>query len=306
MDQLFINNVPDVLSWGTYQHPNLTAPRPYKKRTLLITVNNTDGNYQDILNDLARAIASARLSEHDLEIWHRAAFGIQPCSDQDREIIARALKRGISASNSDWRTGPPVMNAEAFKGYVAEVLHYCVRVNLQQRGVASPIYFEPSRPKESSGTPGIDLLEIGGGEGQFYFTVWECKGTETADPGDRFYNAACQLVDEDGTALNSFMEAHRVLQEAQFFDGNIPLRNFVKEEMPRIFYARPPRREKRLGGMVCSLQPFTDNGIDRFSRKIADHAFDRCHNCQAVAIHIVNFTTFREDLYRTLWNIYWT
>lgn len=305
MDQLFVNNVPDVLSWGNYQSENFTAPRRYKRRTLIITVHAGDENYQEILNDLALAIASARLSEQDLEIWRLAAFEEQPCSQQDREIIARALKRGISESGADWMAGLPRMNIEAFKGYVAEVLHYCVRVNLQQRGVAHPIHYEPPRPKESAGTPGIDLLEIGGNEEQFYFTVWECKGTETVNPGSRFYNAACQLVDKGGTALNSFMESHRVLQEAQIFDGNNDLRDFIRE-MPRIFYSSPPKREKRLGGMVCSHHPHSDRGIDRFPRKIDDHVFNRRHNCQAIAIHIDDFTTFREDLYRTLWNIYWT
>lgn len=157
--------------------------------------------------------------------------------------------RGISESGKDWTDGPPKVNLEAFKGHVAEVLHYCVRVNLQQRGVAHPIHYEPPRPKESAATPGIDLLEIGGNQEKFYFTVWECKGTETADPGDRFYNAACQLVDENGTALNSFMESHRVLQEAEIAGENDELADFIRE-MPRIFYSTPPKRKKRLGGMV--------------------------------------------------------
>lgn len=120
MDQLFVNNVPDVLSWGNYQSDNFTDPRRYKRRTLTITVHPGEENYQEILNDLALAIASARLSEQFLEIWRLAAFGEHPCSQQDREIIARALKRGISESGSDWMVGPPVMNIEAFKGHVAE------------------------------------------------------------------------------------------------------------------------------------------------------------------------------------------
>lgn len=305
MDHLFINNVPDVLSWGIYEYQNLTDPRLYKRRKLTINVHAGDENYQEILKDLSLAIASARLSEQDLEIWRLAAFEEHPCSPQDREIIARALKRGISESGANWTAGPPRMNTEAFKGYVSEVLHYCVRVNLQQRGVANPIHYEPTRPKESAGTPGIDMLEIGGKDDQFYFTVWECKGTETVNPGDRFYKAACQLVDEDSTALNSFMESHRVLQETEIAGDNDELRDFMKE-MPRIFYSTPPKREKRLGGMVCSHHPHTDGGIDRFSRKIGDHAFHSHYNCQAIAIHINNFTIFRENLYRTLWNIYWT
>ena len=305
MDHLFINNVPDVLSWGNYHSENLTDPRRYKRRTLTITVHAGDDNYQEILNDLALAIASARLSEQELEIWRLAAFEEQPCSQEDREIIARALKRGISASGENWTDGPPRVNLEAFKGHVAEVLHYCVRVNLQQRGVVHPIHYEPPRPKENAGTPGIDLLEIGGNKEKFYFTVWECKGTETADPGDRFYNAACQLVDEDGTALNSFMESHRVLQEAEIAGENDELTDFIRE-MPRIFYSTPPKKEKRLGGMVCSHHPHTDGGINRFSRKIDGQAYNRCYNCQAIAIHINDFKTFREDLYRTVWNIYWT
>lgn len=305
MDQLFVNNVPDVLSWGTYKSGNFTDPRRYKRRTLTIKVHVGDENYQKILNDLALAIASARLSEQFLEIWRRAAFKKQPCSQQDREIIARALKRGITESGADWMTEPPKVNKENFKGYVAEVLHYCVRVNLQQRGVAYPIHYEPPRPKENAGTPGIDLLEIGGKAEQFYFTVWECKGTETANPGSRFYNAACQLVDEDATALNSFMESHRVLQESQTFDRNHDLLDFIRK-MPRIFYSSPPKKEKRLGGMVCSHNPHSDRGINRFPRKIDDHVFNNRHNCQAIAIHIDDFATFRKDLYRTLWNIYWT
>ena len=102
VDHLFINNVPDVLSWGNYHSENLTDPRRYKRRTLTITVHAGDDNYQEILNDLALAIASARLSEQELEIWRLAAFGEQPCPQEDREIIARALKRGISASGEDW------------------------------------------------------------------------------------------------------------------------------------------------------------------------------------------------------------
>ncbi len=135
MDQLFVNNVPDVLSWGNYQHQNLTDPRLYKKHTLTITVNDGDENYQEILNDLALATASARLPKQYLEIWRRAALEEQPCSQQDREIIARALKRGISESGADWIARPPGMNIEAFKDYVAEVLHYWVRVSTSGREV---------------------------------------------------------------------------------------------------------------------------------------------------------------------------
>lgn len=305
MDQLFINNVPDVLSWGEYQSRNFTEPRQYKRRTLTITVDADDENYQEIVNELALSIANARLSEQYLEIWRLAAFEEQPCSQQDREIIARALKRGISESGADWMHEAPAMNVEAFKGYVAEVLHYCIRVNLQQRGVARPILYEPPRPKESSGTPGIDLLEIGGNYENFYFTIWECKGTESENPGSLFYNTACQLVDEDGTALNSFMESHRVLQEATIVGENDELRDFVRE-MPRAFYAKPPNRKKRYGGTVCSHHPHTGRGINRFPRKIDENAFNARHNCQAIAIHINDFRTFRNDLYETLWNIYWT
>ena len=305
MDLLFIRNVPDILSWGNYQSTRRTRPRHHIRRTLVITINEGDQNYQSILNDLAQAIASARLSEPHLEIWRLAVLEEEPCPPEDIEIIARALKRGISESGADWVAGPPRMNPDAFKGYVAEVLHYCIRVNLRNRNIAHPIHFEPPRPKESSGTPGIDLLEIGGNEEQFYFTVWECKGTDAANPKNRFHNAACQLVDVDGTALNSFMESHRVLQEAQIFDGNDDLRDFVRE-MPRTFYSSPPKREKRLGGMVCSHHPHTDGGINRFSRKIGGQAYNSRYNCQAIAIHINDFTTFRGDLYRTLWNIYWT
>jgi hypothetical protein len=305
MDLLFVRNVPDILSWGNYQSSNSSNPRHHIRRTLVLNIHNDDHNYQSILNDLAKAIASARLSELDLEKWRLAAFGVEPCSQEDREIIARALKRGISASGADWRTGAPRMNLQAFKGYVAEVLHYCIRVTLRNRNIAHPIHFEPSRPKESSGTPGIDLLEVGGVDNQFYFTVWECKGTDAVNPGSRFYNAACQLVDKDGTALNSFMETCRVLQEAPIIHGNDELRDFIRE-MPRIFYSSSPKREKKLGGIVCSHHPHTDHGIDCFPRKIDDNAFNRRSNCEAIAIHINDFITFREDLYRTLWNIYWT
>jgi len=305
VDQLFVNNVPDILSWGNYQSSISAQPRHHIRRTIVINIHEGDQNYQSILNDLAKAIASARLSKPYLEKWELATFEEESCSPEDREIIARALKRGISESGADWRVGAPRMNLEAFKGHVAEVLHYCVLVNLLNRNIAHPIHFEPPRPKESSGTSGIDLLEIGGADEQFYFTVWECKGTDTINPGNRFYNAACQLVDEDGTALNSFMESHRVLQEAQIFGGNDELRDFIRE-MPRTFYSSPPKREKRLGGVICSHHPHSDRGIDRFPRKIDDHVFNRRHNCQAIAIHINDFTTFREDLYRTLWNIYWT
>ena len=53
MDQQFINNVPDVLSWGEFQSRNFIEPRQYKRHTLTITMDADDENYQDIINELA-------------------------------------------------------------------------------------------------------------------------------------------------------------------------------------------------------------------------------------------------------------
>jgi len=223
-------------------------------------------------------------------------------SKKNRIIIARALARGTCRSGSNWRCGIPVCNDDHFLGHMVEVLLFCLRIYLAKNGHVHPHIFEPPRPKASSATPGIDLLEVGETGSGYYFLIWECKGTDGAVKA-ALVEAANQLSGSDSTAYQSFMEAYRCLQGSELLRADRPLATFVSE-MPRRFYASPAHSSKRLGGAVGTGSNYTTSCVRSFPRKIDDSVSNSHAHCQVVIIKIVDFSQFREDVFRHLWNIY--
>ncbi len=302
MDALFVANVPDISQWGTLRLDRYDTPRPHLCRTLEITLCRGSSDYMRIVHEVARSIASARLDAHYLDLWDKAALLKEKLSKKNRMIIARALARGTCRSGDNWRCGNPVCNDNHFLGHIVEVLLYCLRIYLAKNDRVHPRIFEPPRPKASSVTPGIDLLEVGETNSGYYFLTWECKGTD-GDVRVALVEAASQLCESDSTAHRSFMEAYRCLQGSDFLKDDSSLAAFVSE-MPRRFYESPPHSSKRLGGVVGTGSNYTTSGISSFSKEIDNSVVSGHAHCQVVIIKIADFHKFREDVFQGLWNIF--
>jgi hypothetical protein len=247
LDALFVANVPDLSTWGTIRGSNIDTPRKYLFRLLDISIQACTNNYATIVHEISRCIASARLDSLHLQVWENAVSGTTKMLPNQRTVISRAIARGICAAGTVAPTAVPVSNDNNFKGHIVEVIHFCLRTYLSRAGTAHPLIFEPPRPKASPSTPGIDLLEIGGANGHYYFTVWECKGTDglvNRVLGD----AGIQLCHTEGTAMQGFMEAYRSLQTNPLLARDNGLSLFVNN-MPRLFYATLPTDAKRVGGV---------------------------------------------------------
>jgi hypothetical protein len=301
MDALFAANVPDLSAWGTFVHVKRSTPRKHLHRSLDISVQASAPNYQQIIHELSRCIASARLDIQYLQLWENAVNGTIHLSTNDQSLIARALARGICAAGTVTPTSIPVCNDDHFKGHLVEVIHYCIRIFLLNTGKAHPLIFEPSLPKASPTIPGIDLLEVGGIDGRFHFFVWECKGTD-ASAVTALNKAAAQLCSPEGTAQQSFMEAYRCLQTADILNHDHNLAQFVAE-MPRAFYDASANEAKRFGGMVGTSMG-SPVSVTSFVGGVGDSVSDSHQHCQVVVVRIKDFDQFRRDVFGHLWNIF--
>ena len=301
MDSFFATHVPDISRWGDLKVEPLTGSRSYLCKRLKISISSSSPNYSDVIHEIARAIASARLRERELRLWEEAVLFSEDLSATDQEIIARALKRGICKSDSDWRLGVPLWNEEHFKGHLVEVLLFILQIFLSS-SVGNTIHiFEPPRPKPMTATGGIDLLEVGEYKGKYYFHVWECKGTD-ADVRGAYSDAARQLVSPGGTAYQAFMESHRSLQVTDTITSNSPLMDFIRE-MPKIFYGGT-HSQQQVGAVVASGLPITPTDSQGFARIVGSTVSSDYHHCQVMVIQIQDFPRFRKDVYQHLWNIY--
>jgi hypothetical protein len=235
MDSFFVAQVPDLSRWGTLGSGRQNTPRPYMSRTLDITLLRGTPEYANVVNGVARSIATARLDNHYLHLWDEATAGKGELSENDQLVLTQALSRGICSSGARRPGEVPQCNDDNFKGHLVEVMLFCLRVYLANRGNVHPHVFEPPRPKVNPATPGIDLLEVGETTNGFYFQIWECKGTDS-DAGAALRHAAIQLCATDGTAYQGFMEAYCCLQMSDVLRSNDSLAQFISE-MPRMFYA---------------------------------------------------------------------
>lgn len=301
MDSLFVGHVPDFSKWGYIKSQKLDTPRPHYLHELEISITEKSPIYNDIIHEFATAIMSARLSAYYLKIWKEKVQGIRQLSPEEMEIIAIALARGIckSKSKSAWRKGKPDCNEDHFKGHIVEVLLYCLRIFLSKKDESELLVFEPPIPKASSATGGIDLMEIGRKE-NFYFHIWESKGTDN-EIGGPLQQAAGQLCLENQTVYNGFMEAYRNIQ-GMIESDDTDLANFIKD-LPRLFFSSD-NNYKRLGGLVCTKIKYELEETEGFLEIIGNSVYKDCENCQVIIIKIENFPQFREDLYDHLWNIY--
>lgn len=300
MDRVFLANIPDISRWGTLKTTTSIQPRQHTYHTLMVTVNSSAASYRNVVNEMAVLIAAARLSQEYLSLWSNAVARRVTLTEEDRKLIGRALARGTCRSRSDWQHSIPPCNDDHFKGHLVEVLLFCIRIYLDRNGTSDIRIFQPPIPKMNSATGGIDLLEVGQISSDYYFHVWECKGTDT-DLVAAFGEAAAQLCASDGTAHQGFMEAHRCILARNLRDR--PLVQFIRD-MPRKFYCTPAHNSKRLGGAVGTGLSFNTKNIEDFSRKIGVSATNTHANCQAIIVRIIDFPQFRKDVYQYLWNIY--
>lgn len=302
MDALFVANVPDLSGWGNLSFNKQDAPRRHLCRTIDITVQQGAPDYTRIVHEVAHSIASARLDNHYLKLWEEAVVNKRRLSKSEREIIARALARGVSRSGSTSMNTVPLRNDNLFMAHLVEVILFCLRVYLANSGHARPQIFEPPRPKASPATPGIDLLEIGEGKQGYYFHIWECKGTD-ANARAALAEAASQLCAENGTAYQGFMEAYRCLQMNNILGVDKTLAEFVSN-MPRMFYGSSTHRSKRLGGIVGTNSNHAASHADSFANRVGNSAAGQYAHCQVVVVSIAKFPQFREDVFQHLWNIF--
>lgn len=302
MDTVFVTNVPDLATWGNYSSTTPHQPRRHTADCLDVNIARNAQGYSPIVHGVARSIASGRLTADDLTRWERAVQGQHSLTVAERTIIARALARGIVQSGANPVPGRPPINTDHFKGHVVEVILFCMRVHLHRAGTVHPVLFQPRKPKACSASGGIDLLEVGQSAGNFYLHIWECKGTEN-DAGTAFTQAARQLCKATGTAYQSFMEAHRALQDSPEVQANAALDAFVNQ-MPHLFYDHPPRPEKRLGGVVGCHRTGCLTDTACFAAAVANSADGPHPNCHALVVRFADFPTFLTDLYARLWSIY--
>lgn len=301
MDSFFAAHVPDISQWGTLKLETLKGSRKYLCKKLSISISSSSPNYADVVHEIARSIASARLRERELRLWEEAVLFSENLNADDQEVIARAITRGICKSGSDWRLGVPTWNDDNFKGHLVEVLLFSLQIFLSS-GTGNKIHiFEPSRPKAMTATGGIDLLEVGEYKGEYYFHVWECKGTDV-DIRGAYSDAAKQLVSSTGTAYQGFMEAYRSLQSTDTITHNSSLMSFI-DDMPKIFYGST-HPQQRLGAVVASGPTITSTDSQGFARLVGSTVSDDYHHCQVIVIQINDFPQFRRDVYQHLWNIY--
>lgn len=294
-------HVPDISGWGAIKIEPIAGSRKYLCKRLNITISTSSSNYWDVVHEIARSIASARLRERELRLWEEAVLFSESISAEDQEAIARAITRGICKSGSDWRSGVPIWNEDNFKGHLVEVLLFSLQIFLASTTGSKLHILEPPRPKAMTATGGIDLLEVGEYKGDYYFHVWECKGTDV-DVRGAYSDAAKQLVTSTGTANQAFMEAYRSLQITDSILRNSSLMNFIRK-MPRIFYASC-HPQKRLGAVVASGPSITSKDSQVFARLVGSTVSDDYHHCQVIVIQIDDFPQFRKDVYQHLWNIY--
>jgi hypothetical protein len=301
MDSFFATHVPDISQWGALKMETLKGSRKYLCKSLNISISAGSPNYSDVVHEIARSIASARLRERELRLWEEAVLFSENLSVDDQEVIARAITRGICKSGSDWRLGVPTWNEDNFKGHLVEVLLFSLQIFLSSGSGNKLHIFEPTRPKAMTASGGIDLLEVGEHKGEYYFQVWECKGTDVSVRG-AYSDAAKQLVLSTGTAYQSFMEAHRSLQITDTIARNSALMSFISE-MPKIFYGSN-YPQKRLGAVVASGPAITSTDSQGFVGMVGSTVSDDYHHCQVIMIQINDFPQFRKDAYQHLWNIY--
>jgi len=300
MDALFTANVPDIPKSGSLKYEQADVPIPHSYRTLEFIIVPGTAQYSHLVHDMALAIACARLNQNYLHLWQRAVTGKQGLSRNNKQAIAYALARGICHSGYSGPNKPPKCNDDNFKGHVVEVLLFCLRVYLYRKGHARPLIFVPGKPKANPASGGIDLLEIGKTQHSYYFQIWECKGTDRSITAS-FTKAADQLCSSNGTAYQSFMEAHRCLLENDALETDGHLKTFARE-MPRRFYGSP-HKSKRLGGVVGSGSNYRNSCWHPFLNKVNESVVNGHSNCQTVVIRIVNFPQFRKDVFNYLWNI---
>jgi hypothetical protein len=304
MDPVFVANVPDISSWGTFHIQKHNSPRKYMSGFLDITLKPGAPLYEKVLHDIAKAITSSRLKGTELSLWESAVLGSAKLSDENRNIIAAALARGITESDRDWSKKRPRWSEDHFKGHLVEVLLYCLRCNAGCTGGLKPIVFQPSRPKIMSGTPGIDLLEVGKVGGKYYFQIWECKGTD-GEAKPALSAAGKQLTEMKETAYQGFMEAYRSLIENPIISKDTSLNAFITD-LPHLFYRAtiPPPDAKGLAGIVGTGSNADSSHTEIFAAVVGGAVAGHHVNCNAVIIKIDNFSKFRKDLYNHLWNIY--
>ena len=301
MDELFVANIPDLAQWGELKSYLQDEPRPHLCTTLEVTVDQSSPQYDRIVQEMAVSIASARLPRHYLDIWKNKVSSQRELSPEDRLLIARALARGICHLNNSSQHETPTCTEEHFKGHIVEVLLYCLRVYVRNNGNDKPCIFQPPFPKATPTTGGIDLLEIGETEGEFYFHIWECKGTD-GSVISAFRIAAKHLCDPESTSYQSFMETYRCLIENDLLRTNDSLNDYVVD-MPRKFYSPSPDSSKRLGATIGTGSNYTLSCTHSFSEKIGDSVGSGHINCQTVIIKIIDFPQFRQDVFQYLWNI---
>lgn len=302
MDELFAANIPDLAQWGELNSRLQDAPRPHRCNILEVTIAQNSPRYNRIVQEMAVSIASARLDRHYLDIWKHKVIDNQELSSEDRLLIVKALSRGVCHQSNSDQQETPTCNEEHFKAHIAEVLLYCLRIYIGNHGNDKPLMFQPPFPKATPTTSGIDLLEVGKAEDEFYFHIWECKGTD-GSVTTAFRAAAKQLCDPESTSYQSFMETHRCLIENDLLNTDDSINDYVAS-MPRKFYSPSPDNSKRLGATVGTGSNYTLSCTHSFSEKIGDSVINDHTNCQAIIVKIINFPQFRQDVFNYLWNIY--
>ncbi len=302
MDELFVTNVPDLTKWGTLSGIPVNDPRPYHCHTLEITISPGAPNYDDVVCEVARSIACARLNNHYLMLWDEATTNRTPLAGEDQFVLIQALSRGICSPGTRNLGEIPPCNDDHFKGHLVEVLLYCMRAYLAKSGEAHPCIFEPPYPKAISASPGIDLLEVGGIDDELYFQVWECKGTD-GDARAALRDAADQLCVSNGTAYQGFMQAYRCLQTNDSVVRDSPLFQFINR-MPRMFFQVPAHDSKRFGGAVGFNTDDSSSPANSFATKVNNAVGPSRKHCQVVLFKIANFPQFRKDVFQQLWSIF--
>ena len=301
MDEFFLENVPDLSRWGAIQQQNFDGPRPHTCDILRCQINDQSPIYQTIIEDMACVIASTRLTREYFNLWAQAAKRTHQLSPENMKSIACALARGIATSQSNYEQGMPECNDENLKGHIAEILLFCLRVNLLGRDRVSQYLFQPPRPKENPSTPGIDLFELGQSDDGYYFQLWECKGTDDYIE-QRLSEAAKQLCLFHRTAKQSFMEAYRSIVDL-IPSGNSGLLDFYNQ-IPRRFFNSLPHESKRLGGSITFSLSEEQPNLTLFAKHVNGAVSGRHVHCHVAIVSIINFPKFRNDVYKYLWNIY--
>lgn len=302
MDPQFCACVPDLSAWGSLSTKGLTSPRPHKLTSLSVDVAPGSRAYASCVHDVARLVAAARLHGTLLSKWEAAVERRARLSTLDRLAIGKALSRGLGTDFDQTTSAVPTCQSDLFKGHIAEVLMYAFRTYLQTAGKARPLVYEPPRPKVSVSEPGIDLLEVGATKSGFYFLVWECKGIDGL-AASALRSAAGQIVSPDDTANQAFMEAHASLYSTPLVAGDARLRAFV-DLMPHLFYTGTAARGKRLGGFAGASRGLSSKCGCGFASVVDGTVSNGKASCQVGVMQIPQFQSFRDEVFRRLWNIF--